>query len=143
MKSKKVKIDGIDIEIIKFNPLEGGKLLMRTTAMFSGALKDITSALGKDLSDEEQMEVFMGAIEGLFEKHSPEDVMDYIQDIVASGRVLVKSGKDARKITHFDDLESVAGEDGDGLYLGTMILAESLKYNFSKFLGKFIPALNS
>lgn len=139
MKSKKLKIDGLDVEIIKFNPLLGGTLLMKTTAMFSNVLKDIVSALEQELSEAEQMEIFIGAVQGLFERNTPDEVMSYIQSIVASQYVIV-SGK---KVAHIDDFESLAGEDGDGLHLATMILAESIKYNFSKFLGKFIPALNS
>lgn len=139
MKSKKLKIDGVDIEIIKFNPLQGGTLLMKTTAMFSSALKEIVSAIGDDLSESEQMEVFMGALQGLFDRNTPEEVMDYIQSIVATGYVIANK----KKVTHIDDFESLAGDDGDGLHLASMVLFESIKYNFSKFLGKFIPALAS
>jgi len=138
-KTKTVKIDGLEVKIRKFNPMKGGTLLGTTIAMFSTVIKDIVSALEKDLSEEKQLEVFIGAIQGLFEKNTPEEVMKYLESIVVGEYVIV----DGKKVTHFDDFEALSGEDGDGLHLAIMIVAESIKFNFSKFLGKLIPALNS
>jgi len=123
-KTKTVKIDGLEVKIRKFNPMKGGTLLGTTIAMFSTVIKDIISALEKDLSEEKQLEV---------------EVMKYLESIVVGEYVIV----DGKKVTHFDDFEALSGEDGDGLHLAIMIVAESIKFNFSKFLGKLIPALNS
>ena len=139
MKSTEIQIDGLKVKIIKFNPMKGGILLGTTMAMFSTVIKDIITALEKDLSEAEQLEVFIGAIQGLFERNTPKEVMEYIESIVVGEYVIIEG----KKVTHLDDLESMAGEDGDGLHLMTSIVAESIKYNFSKFLGKLIPALNS
>lgn len=138
-KSKKLEIDGLKVKIIKFNPMKGGILLGTTMAMFSTVLKDIVSALEKDLPEAEQMEVFIGAIQGLFERNTPEEVMKYIESIVVGDYIIIEG----KKVTHLDDLEAMAGEDGDGLHLMTQLVAESIKFNFSKFLGKLVPALNS
>ena len=136
MKTLKTTVEGLEVQIIKFNPLKGGTILGTTLKMFAPSIKEITKAVGAGLSDEEQVEVLVGAVQELFTQQTPEDVMAYISDILTTGHVIV-SGK---KIGHLDDLESLSGEEGDALYLMSMIAAESIKYNFAKFLGKLMPS---
>lgn len=136
MKSLKTKIEGLDVEIIKFNPLKGGTILGTTLKMFAPSIKEITKAAGDGLSDEAQIEVLVSAVEELFTRQTPKEVMEYVGEIITTGHVIV-SGK---KIVDIDDLESLSGDEGDALYLMSMITAESIKYNFSKFLGKLMPS---
>ena len=133
--TKKVKIEKLNVIITKFDPFKAGVLLGTTVKMFSNALKDIVSALEKDLSEAEQLEVFIGAVSGLFEKNEPEAVMEYIEDIVATGYIVIGD----KKVTDLNDFTVLAGEDGDGLHLASLVLIESIKFNFSKFLGKLTP----
>lgn len=135
MKSFKTQVEGLEVEIIKFNPLKGGTVLGTTLKMFAPAIKEIAGVVEKGLSDEEQIGVLMDAVGDLFTRHEPAEVMAYITDLICTGHVIV-SGK---KIVHLDDLESLSGEEGDALYLTSMIVAESVKYNFAKFLGKLMP----
>lgn len=134
MKSKKVRIENVDIEIIKFNPFKGGIILGQTTELLAPALKDIVKATQSKLSEAEQMEVIVGAIQGLFTRKTPVEVMEFIKEIVATGYIIANK----KKILDLDDFESLVGEDGDALYLSIMVVAESIKYNFGKFLGKLM-----
>lgn len=133
MKSHKTIIDGIEIEIIKFNPFKGGTLLGTTMKMFAPALKDIIKAAEGKLSDAEQIDVIIGAIQDLFTTNSPDEVMVYIKSVLTEGHVIV--GK--KKLMDLDDLESMAGEE-DSMYLMLMLTAESIKYNFSGLMGKLM-----
>ena len=135
MKSTKTTIDGIEVQIIKFNPLKGGTILGTTMKMFAPSIKKITKAAEEKLSDEQQVEILVEAVQDLFAENTPEQVMAYLADLITTGYIIVKD----KKITSLDDLEAFVGEDGDALYLMSMIAAESIKYNFSKFLGKLMP----
>ncbi len=135
MKNLKTKVAGLDVQIIKFNPLQGGIVLGTTMKMFAPVIKDITKALGSGVDEEQQIEVLVKTIEGLFTRHTPQEVMDYLSSIVAGGYVIVKD----KKIAHIDDIEALIGEDEDALYVLLMLTAASIKYNFAKFLAKLMP----
>lgn len=134
MKSTKLTIEGLNVEIIKFNPLKGGTILGTTMKMFAPSIKKITKAAEEGLSDEAQVEVLVDAVGELYTSNTPEAVMSYMSELITTGHVNIEG----KKISYIDDLESLVGEDGDALYLMAMIVAESIKYNFSKFLGKLM-----
>lgn len=138
MKSFKTKVSGIDVEIIKFNPFKGGTMLGRTMKLFAPALKDIVKAVEGDLTEAEQVEVIIGAIQDLFETNSPDDVMKYIQALLLEGHLIVAN----KKVIDLNDLESLSGDE-DSLYLMMLISAESIKYNFSGLLGKLMKDQDS
>lgn len=136
MKSHQTLVDGLDVQIIKFNPLRGGAVLGTVMKMFAPSIKELVQAAGQGLSEEAQVEVLINAVQELFTRQSPKEVMDFLGEIVAGGYVIVEG----KKIAHIDDFEALVGEDGDALYTVILIAAESIKYNFAGFLGKLMAS---
>ena len=134
MKALDTTIGSVEVKIIKFNPLMGGTMLGRTMKLFAPALKDIIKAVEGKLSETEQVEVIIGAIQDLFNTNSPEEVMEYIKAVLTKGHVIVAN----KKVQDLDDLESLVGEDEDALYFMLMLTAESVKYNFAGLMGKLM-----
>lgn len=136
MKSFSTQVDGLEVQIIKFNPMKGGTVLGTAMKMFAPSIKELVQAAGTGLSEEKQVDILVQAVQELFTNQSPKEVMDFLAEVVAGSYVIVND----KKITHLDDFESLVGEDGDALYVIMMIAAESIKYNFAGFLGKLMPS---
>jgi hypothetical protein len=134
-KEKIIKIDGVEVRLVKFSPMIGMPILARLQNMLGGSI--VNMAGGMKASQEDQLKIIGETIDSLSDRVPPEKMSAFIEDVLTSGFIFIGG----QKVTHIDDFG--AFDDSDPYYVMVMTLKEQITFSFGGFLGKFMAGQNS